>query len=222
MTDPEVAAADYARAFPNYPPLAVHGEWVYGIWEIGANYRATNPIYGAYPPSYLRRVHSMFRSAQRVLHLFSGGLTQKAAMRELRAVTDKFEIRSGRDVVTYPEIDMALVDSKGPDEGRYPTHQREVTDLPPWWDGFFDLVLCDPPYSAADCELYGVKPVRNADVMREAARVTKPGGNLVWLDQKRPMFRKDMWRLWGAIGLVRSTNHRVRLVSIFERHDATK
>ena len=62
-----------------------------------------------------------------------------------------------------------------------------------------------------------MKPVRNNDVMREAARVTAPGGNLVWLDQKRPMFRKDQWRLWGAIGLVRSTNHRVRLVSIFER-----
>jgi hypothetical protein len=39
----------------------------------------------------------------------------------------------------------------------------------------------------------------------------------VWLDQVWPMHRKDEWRTVGRILLQRSTNHRVRLVSIFER-----
>ena len=45
----------------------------------------------------------------------------------------------------------------------------------------------------------------------------KPGGWLVWLDTQLPMYRKDQWTNVAQIGLVRSTNHRVRLVSIFQR-----
>ena len=45
----------------------------------------------------------------------------------------------------------------------------------------------------------------------------KPGGNLVWLDQAWPMFRKDELRIWGVICVIRSTNHRVRAVFIFEK-----
>jgi hypothetical protein len=35
-----------------------------------------------------------------------------------------------------------------------------------------------------------------------------------------PMHRKDEWRTVGRIMLVRSTNHRVRCVTIFERVSA--
>ena len=53
--------------------------------------------------------------------------------------------------------------------------------------------------------------------MRELHRVTKPGGNMVWLDQKWPMHTKKQWKTWGTVGLVRSTQHRMRLITFFER-----
>ena len=43
------------------------------------------------------------------------------------------------------------------------------------------------------------------------------GGHLVWLDQVLPMYRKSELHLWGQVGVVRSTNHRFRIVSRFER-----
>jgi len=31
------------------------------------------------------------------------------------------------------------------------------------------------------------------------------------------MYRKDQWRVIGVIGMVKSTNHRFRVITIFER-----
>lgn len=207
--------AAYGKVFPEYPPLCCHEDrWVYGIWMVGSNYRRTNDLYGAYPPSYLRRVHSMFPDARTVLHLFSGGLTlDDATATWFSAVADEANWTYDRQ----NEFQMDLVDSKGPDEGRFPTWQGDVTALPEEWSDRFDLVLADPPYSKADAEKYGVKMPSATKVLREAARVTRPGGNLVWLDQKLPMYRKVDWKLWGTVGLIRSTNHRMRLVSMYRK-----
>lgn len=79
------------------------------------------------------------------------------------------------------------------------------------------LILADPPYSAADAEKYGTVMVNRGRVFRTLAQVTDPGAFVVWLDTTWPMHRKAEWRTVGRITLVRSTNHRVRLVSIFER-----
>jgi hypothetical protein len=57
-------------------------------------------------------------------------------------------------------------------------------------------------------------------VFRSLARVTEPGGHVVWLDTVWPMHSKEEWRTVGRICLIRSTNHRVRLISIFERQAA--
>lgn len=51
----------------------------------------------------------------------------------------------------------------------------------------------------------------------EEVKVTKPGGHLVWLDVCWPMHRKVEWVTVGRIAIVRSTNHRVRMATIFER-----
>lgn len=208
---PSTRAHFYSLAFPKRPRLATHGhgegEWVTGAWLIGNCYRATNPIYGAYPPGYLVRVHSMFPDARKVLHVFSGGLTFDAAMKPLQEATRRYEVDS-------PELE--LVDAMGPAEGRSPTWQGDVCAMPAEWAGRFDLILADPPYSAADAVRYGYPMPQSRKVMRELRRVAQPGANLVWLATDWPMHRKDEWRTWAHIALVRSTNNRVRLVSMFE------
>lgn len=204
--NPLQRAASYAAAFPARPPLAAINAWVTGTWLIGACYRNLNRLYGAYPRGYLERVHAMFPDAVDVLHVFSGGLTWGSACE-----------------AAWPDLPpdgcagcMELVDLHGPEQGRHPTWQGDVLALPADWEARFDLVLADPPYTAADAEKYGTPMPDRRRVTAALRRVTKKGGNLVWLDQVWPMHRKADWRCWGQIGLVRSTNHRVRLVSMFE------
>ena len=207
----------YNQTFPDRVPLSEKNGMVGGCFMIGSCYKNPNKLYGAYPHGYLERVHSMFPDASDILHVFSGGLTRDAAMRAaypniMQAKDEGLELGLDADVVG-----MELVDSKGPEDGRYPTWQGDVTAMPEDWAERFDLVLADPPYSAEDCEVYGVKPTPVKKVLAELHRVTKVGGNLVWLDQKWPMHNKNCWKTWGTVGLVRSTNHRMRLVSFFQR-----
>jgi hypothetical protein len=205
--DPRQLAAHYSAAFPDRPPMVGTAEWLTGTWAIGACWKNPNPLYGAYPRGYLQRVHAMFPEAQRILHAFSGGLR----IEDARAVANR---RS--DALCDGPGSIELVDLCGPDQGRYPTWQGDVLAMPAEWAGRFDLVLADPPYSPADAAKYGTKMPRRQDVTAALCRVTRVGGVLVWLDVCWPMHRKDQWRTFGHVGVVRSTNHRVRLASMFE------
>lgn len=83
--------------------------------------------------------------------------------------------------------------------------------------GQFDLILGDPAYSHEDSEHYGQPLIQRNTVLKECATILEPGGFLVWLDQVLPMFKKDTFHLCGAIGIVRSTNHRFRVASFFRK-----
>jgi len=87
----------------------------------------------------------------------------------------------------------------------------------PFSETEFDLIIADPPYTPEDAKKYGTKMISRPKVMREAARVTEPGGYLVWLDLIIPKYRNEDWKLVGMIGLYTGTNRRFRAVSIFER-----
>lgn len=186
----------YKQAFPWPPPRANHDEavwldgdrWISGMWVLGNDYRGSS-YYGAYPPNYLRRILSMFPDAQRVLHLFSGSLPPDPQGRYVR-----FDCQGSADV---------LGDAHKLSEFFEPNT--------------FDLILADPAYSAEDSEHYGVPMIRRNVVLRECVTVLCPGGYIVWLDQVLPMFRKSDLHLCGAIGIVRSTNHRFRVAAIFRR-----
>lgn len=143
--------------------------------------------YGSYPPTFLRRVMALFPDAERVLHLFSGSLSAGPYVR--------FDRLEGADVV------------------------GEAEQLASYFDpGVFDLVIADPPYSTEDALKYGAPKLANRRaVFAEAYKIVEPGGVLVWLDLSLPMFAKTHWHLWGLIGLVGSTNHKIRLVSMFTR-----
>ena len=81
----------------------------------------------------------------------------------------------------------------------------------------YDIVLADPPYSVEDAERYRTTMVKRNRIMRRLAESCKPGTHVVWLDQVLPMYRKTEWSVVGVIGMVKSTNHRFRVITIFER-----
>lgn len=181
-------AANYSKVFPDRPAMHAQGRWIEGTWVGGNNYRGSG-YYGAYPPDYLERVWALFPDlkGQPFLHLFSGSLTPHDG---------KFRI----------DIRHAMK----------PSVVGDARSLP-FKTAAFDLILADTPYSAAHAVRYGTSMPDRRQVITEAARVTKPGGFLVWLDTKLPMFRKDMWHWCGTILVVRSTNHDFRGATIFER-----
>ncbi len=185
----------FAAAFPKYPaawPQVVleKGQPVlYATWCLGADYRTRSTFYGAYPNGFLQRVRALFPDVtdHNLLHVFSGSM---------------------------PAGEYARCDAVQDAE-----YRCSVYDLPgqmPRGVGW-SLALADPPYSAADAERYGFPMVNRGKATRALAQVVRVGGHLVWLDCVWPQHRKAEWRTVGRIQVIRSTNHRVRLVSIFER-----
>lgn len=176
----------YHESFPKFPPLYADKRWLSGLWVMGNNYKGSG-YYGSYPPTYLKRIMSLFPDAEKVLHLFSGSLPAGNYTR--------FDV-SGADVegdVSHLEILMKTLHRK------------------------FDLILADPPYSVEDAEHYGKPLISRNETLKQCREILEPGGFIGWLDQVLPMFRKDELHLCGLIGMVRSTNHRFRVVSIFRR-----
>jgi len=192
----------YNKAYPKYPKLWYDKNHMYGIWMIGNFYKNKSRLYGAYPHSYLDRMLCMFPDQQRILHLFSGSLNPD----ELNIPINE-HIHWGFDLdQNVPEQDRLIIgDVKGL-SGYFPA-------------GKFNIVMSDPPYGKEHAKKYGHPMVNRRLVVRECYKVLKPGGFLIWLDVVYPMFRKDMFRLVGEIGVIRSTNHRVRMVFIFERRE---
>lgn len=159
-----------------------------GMWIMGNDYRVKSTYYGGYPAGYLRRVKSLFPDKSRVLHLFSG-----------KVDTDTFP---GDTVDINPANDATYVDDA-----------QTLLNVPL---EEYDLVLADPPYSVEDCDHYGTSMIKR-NVVMSALRRLPAGAHVVWLDQVLPMFRKDAFTIEAVIGMVKSTNHRFRVVTIFRK-----
>ena len=127
------------------------------------------------------------RHTTTTLHLFSGSLTQ-----DVRGI----RLDRRRDVCPDLCADALAL---------------------PLQDQSLGLVVADPPYTAAHAARYGGPMPSRRAVLGELARVVRPGGHVVWLDVQVPMHRKDIWHWWGCIGIIRSTNHVVRVVTCLER-----
>ena len=181
----------YAKAFPKFEPLQVtKSNRIEGLWCMGNNY-TTSGYYGAYPHGYLPRIQSMFptETGDRVLHLFGGSLPQSENYIRL-------DIR--------PEVNPDVVGD---------AHTLDKIFAP----NSFDIIFADPPYSAEDAEHYGTCMVKRRVVMAGCNYILRPGGWLIWLDQVLPIFSKEKW-MWNlAIAMVKSTNHRVRLITGFQK-----
>lgn len=83
--------------------------------------------------------------------------------------------------------------------------------------GQFDLCVADPPYTKEDAKRYKCKMVNRKKVLHGLYDVIRPGGHVIWLDTTYTMFRKTQFHVAGFITLVRGTNHRFRVVTIYVR-----
>lgn len=181
--------ANYVRetGFPKSLFVAADGRAV-GTWIMGNDYRVKTGYYGGYPAGYLRRVKALFPDKQRALHLFSGKVDLSAL--------------PGDTVDINADLAPTFVDD------------AQTMERVPLAD--YDLILADPPYSIEDAERYQTTMVKRNIVLR-ALQLTVPGTHIVWLDQVLPMYRKDAFDIEAVIGMVKSTNHRFRVVTVFKR-----
>jgi hypothetical protein len=192
----------YAKWPASWPYLVKESgrDVLYATWVLGNDYRNKTAYYGAYPPGYIARVLALFPTAPQsirdrgleardVLHAFSGSLPPGPY------------VRLDINPATEPDVVGSVYDAAKLWLGRRP----------------FRLTMADPAYSAADSERYGTPAIDRRRATAALARVTKAGGHLVWLDVCWPMHRKTEWKTVGRIAIVRSTNHRIRMATIFER-----
>lgn len=199
-----------------WPYVSPSGRWLYGTWEIGNDYAARickcvergtpanclqcpgcglplNSLYGAFPPRFLDRLMGLFPEVgDQVLHTFSGALPPGA----------------------YSRLD--LHDRCAVPDLRF--HQGNVYDARAIFTSRrFQLIVADPPYTATDATRYDTPMVNRRRAIAALAEVAAPGAHLAWLDTTWPMHDKRQWLTVGRLLIQRSTNHRVRVLSIFER-----
>lgn len=105
--------------------------------------------------------------------------------------------------------------------GNKPTYVGDAHKLSQAVKQKYPLILADPPYSDEDADHYGTPMINRNKVVKECVKILENGGFLVWLDQVFPMYRKTELKLVGAIGVIRSTNHRVRTAFIFTKINQT-
>jgi len=184
-------ANNYVRAFPDYPPLQVSGEKLYGMWLIGNNYKRINPLYGSYPNSFLERIYALFPETPR-LHVFSGGVIDG------RGTTfDSSPDRKADVVGDVMDIGSLL-----------PFHR-------------YNTVIADPPYNDKARKIYGTPSFNKRLAVKEISKVVAPGGFLIWLDTTTPMWSKKEWSWRGCVGLHTGTNCVMRVISILKRNYIT-
>jgi hypothetical protein len=171
------------------PYLGHENGRTYGTWFMGNSYEKKNDYYGGFQGNFLKRIAALFPDRKRVLHLFAG-----------RVDLTRFP---GDTLDSRPELGPTYCVNAETCDG-VPLHQ-------------YDFVLADPPYSESDAQRYGQSLVNRNKVVATLAAGLPSGAYVAWLDQVYPMFRKAALKPEAVIGIVGSTNHRFRVLSVFRR-----
>jgi SAM-dependent methyltransferase len=148
------------------------------------------PVYGQYPRALIAKILPWLRCARHeILHVCSGSLPPGEGIR----VDIRPEAR--------PDV---LADG------------REL----PFADGSIVAALCDPPYSAHYArELYGVDYPRPSHLLREMARVVRPGGRIGIVHYITPKPAPGT-RFVKAFGLSTGFDMPMRAIAVYERDQA--
>ena len=100
-----------------------------------------------------------------------------------------------------------------------PTVQANGTALP-FRDATFGAVMLDPPYSDEYARnLYGTENPRPSWLLKEAARVVKPGGRIGLLHVAIPFSPPGCW-LVRVEGVTTGVGFRIRAFTIYEKSQA--
>lgn len=178
---------------PNTPMFHIEAngrEMIHGFWFTGGG--NVSDFYGSYQTEYLERVQCMFPDfdgPDQVVHLFSGSLPPGP----------------------YTRVG---IDPTGKYKSDFECDAHKLAAFLPFNPS---LIYADPPYSVEDSEHYQNSMVNRAAILEQCGLVLKPGGYVVWLDQALPVFSNENLQLVGAIGFVRSTGNRFRLVTLFRK-----
>lgn len=168
---------------------------LYGRWVLGNDYRAKNKYYGEYPPNYLARVMALFPDVWMSSDETDGSILHAFSGSLPKGKYDRCDVM--QDVEFRCRVEGLSLQT---------THR-------------WALVVADPPYSADDALKYGTVMIDRRKVLAALAQVTLPGGYLCWLDTTWPMHSKKQWLTVGRIAITRSTNHRIRDLTIFQRQE---
>lgn len=184
----EDRAAKYNNEFNRYPGSSL--QVVRGFISgtwLLGNNYRGSGFYGSYPPQYLKRLAALFPDAKDVMHLFSGSLPRSK---------------------TYICVDLGQ-------KADIKLSAELLTTV--FTEPSFDLIYADPPYTKQDAERYKLPMPNRKKVLEQCSAVLRPGGFVIWLDTVWPMISKKHLVLVGAIGILRSQNHRVRFCFIMKK-----
>jgi len=165
--------------------------FIHGFWFVGGG--NVSEFYGAYQTEYLNRIGTLFpdcRGGTETCHLFSGSLPGS------------------------PDYSRVGQDPTGKYHSDFEFDAHGLSSFLPFRPV---LIYADPPYSAEDSEHYENSMVNRPRIIEECALVLRPGGFIVWMDQALPVFSNKRLEFVGAIGYVRSTGNRFRMVSLFRK-----
>ena len=197
----EAMAENYNAAFASRWPgsrLHVDGGYILGCWYCGTAFKKAE-LYGMYPPNYLRRVLALFAHVppDRLLHCPSGLVEGPGVTVDLTQYSD-----------TCPQV-IASADEL------------------PFEDGWFDLILSDPPYSDKDAKQYGTGHYPLGRSLVEFHRVLAPGGIVGLLHTMQPPARvrakgvKVGYKLRGFITVLCGFSKRTRLLTLMQKVSST-
>jgi len=178
---------EFAKWQDSVPHLSESGEKFYGIWVLGNDYKNKSPI----------KLYGSFppNLLKRIMAFFP----------DKKSICHAF---SG----SLPKGDYIRIDinkSLNPDiVGNIEELNIKET---------FDLVIVDPPYSREDSLRYGFPYPNKKKCFNNLVDSLVKTGHLVWLDTMMPMYSNKTVKLIGIIGIIRSTNHKFRCLSFFEK-----
>lgn len=166
----------------------------------GNDYRNKTTYHGAYPRTLLERYEAMYPTKdKKLLHLFSGSLPKSELYIRVDAYVEDTDIKCNAE-----ELSKKIKPKS------------------------YDIIYADPPYSLDDLNKYeeinkvskSTKFLDRKKVLLECSKILKDDGLIFWLDcvSINHLEIKE-FKLIGYISIIRSTNHRFRMVSIFQKQN---